>query len=126
MKKWILITITGIIIVGIAYFGIELYGLEKGASQKQIGINGTEYSQYQNAELSSFYQDFEKKITNITWTDEPPAKLSGVIFRISESKYFDIELDSIPKLYKMNINRSWNMNEVGNSKIRNIKLVEKK
>ena len=128
MKKGILITIIGIIILGIIYFGIEMYGFAKGVkedSQKQIGIKKTELSKYQNSELSVFYEDFEKEITEIIWTDEPTAKLSGVFFAISENKYYEIELDSIPESYKMNLERNWKMIEVGNSRIRNIKLVEK-
>ncbi|QSS96674.1 hypothetical protein [Psychroflexus sp. ALD_RP9] len=128
MKKGIFITIIGIIIVGITYFGIEMYGFAKGVkedSQKQIGIKKTELSKYQNAELSIFYKDFEKKITEIIWTDEPPAKLSGVILEVSENKYYEIDLDSIPELYRMNLEMNWKMSEVGNSKIRNIKLIEK-
>ena len=41
MKKGILITIIGIIIIGITYFGVEMYGFAKGVkedSQKQIVI----------------------------------------------------------------------------------------
>jgi hypothetical protein len=128
MKKGILITIIGIIVVGIIYFGIEMYGFAKGVkedSQKQIGIKKTELSKYQNAELSMFYKDFEKEITEIIWTDEPPAKLSGVILVVNENKYYEIDLDSIPELYKMNLKMNWKMSEVGNSKIRNIKLIEK-
>ena len=128
MKKGILITIIGIIVVGIIYFGIEMSGFAKGVkedSQKQIGIKKTELSKYQNAELSMFYKDFEKEITEIIWTDEPPAKLSGVILVVNENKYYEIDLDSIPELYKMNLKMNWKMSEVGNSKIRNIKLIEK-
>jgi len=128
MKKGILTTIIGIIIVGITYFGIEMYGFTKRVkedSQKQIGIKKTELSKYENIELSMFYKDFEKEITEIIWTDEPPAKLSGVILAISENKYYEIDLDSIPELYRMNLEMDWKMNEVGNSKIRNIKLIEK-
>jgi hypothetical protein len=128
MKKGIFITIIGIIIVGITYFGIEMFGFAKGVkedSQKQIGIKKTELSKYQNAELSIFYKDFEKEITEIIWTDEPPAKLSGVILEVSENKYYEIDLDSIPELYRMNLEMNWKMSEVGNSKIRNIKLIEK-
>ena len=51
-------------------------------------------------------------------------KLSGVILKIDKSKYFEIKLDSIPKLFKMSIKRNWKLNEVGNSRIRNIKMVE--
>ena len=128
MKKGILTTIIGIIIVGITYFGIEMYGFTKRVkedSQKQIGIKKTELSKYENIELSMFYKDFEKEITEIIWTDEPPAKLSGVILAISENKYYEIDLDSIPELYRMNLEMDWKMSEVGNSKIRNIKLIEK-
>ena len=128
MKKGILITIIGIIVVGIIYFGIEMYGFAKGVkedSQKQTEIKKTELSKYQNAELSMFYKDFEKEITEIIWADEPPAKLSGVILAVNENKYYEIDLDSIPELYKMNLEMNWKMSEVGNSKIRNIKLIEK-
>jgi hypothetical protein len=127
MKKGILITIIGIIIVGITYYGVEMYDFAKGVkedSQKKISIDKTEYSHYQNSKLSSFYKDFKNEITEIIWNDEPPGKLSGVMFIISENKYFEIELDSISELYKMNLEMDWKMNEVGNSKIRNIKLVE--
>jgi len=90
----------------------------------KTGIKKIEFSKYKGSELSVFYKDFEKEITEIIWNDEPPAKLSGVTFVINENKYYDIELDSIPKLFKMNLNMNWKMNEVGNSKIRNIKLIE--
>ena len=72
MKKGILITIIGIIVFGIIYFGIEKYSFAKGVkedSKKQIGIKKNELSKYQNAELSIFYKDFEKEITEIIWTD---------------------------------------------------------
>jgi len=129
MKKGILITIIGIIIIGMTYFGVEMYDFAKGVkkdSQTRSGINKTELSKYQNSELSIFYKDFEKDITEIIWTDEPPAKLSGVILVVSENKYYEIDLDSIPELYKMSLEMNWKMSEVGNSRIRNIKLIEKK
>ena len=128
MKKGILITIIGIIIVGITYFGIEMYGFAKGVkegSQIQNGIKENELSKYKNSELSIFYKDFEKEITEIIWTDEPPAKLSGVILSVSDNKCYEIDLESIPELYKMNLEMNWKMSEVGNSIIRNIKLIEK-
>ncbi len=96
----------------------------ENVSSLKKGIKKIEFSKYQGSELSVFYKDFEKEITEIVWNDEPPAKLSGVTFVINEKKYYDIELDSIPKLFKMNLNMNWKMNEVGNSKIRNIKLIE--
>ncbi len=128
MKKGILLTTIGIIVLGVIYFGIEMYGFAKGVkedSQKQIGIKKTKLSKYENTELLMFYKDFEKEITEIIWTDEPPAKLSGVILVISKNKYYEINLDSIPELYRMNLDRNWKMSEVGNSKIQNIKLIEK-
>lgn len=128
MKKGVLITIIGIIIVGITYFGIELYGFAKGIkedSQTQNGIKKNELSKYKKSELLTFYKDFEEEISEIIWTDEPPAKLSGVILSVSENKYYEIDLESIPELYKMNLEMNWKMSEVGNSKIRNIKLIEK-
>ena len=128
MKKGILVTIIGIIIVGITYFGIEIYGFAKGVkedAQKNIRTEKVELSDYKNSELLSFYEDYKNEITEIIWTDEPPANLSGVIFVTNENNYFEIELDSIPKMHKMNLERNWKINEVGNSRIRNIKLIEK-
>ena len=127
MKKGILIAIVGIIIIGITYFGIEMYGFVKGVKEdmkKNIVTEKTELSDYKNSELSSFYKDFENEITEIIWTDEPPAKLYGVIFIVSDTKYYEIELDSIPELYKVNFKLNWKMTDVGKSKIRNIKLIE--
>ncbi|MFK8061408.1 MAG: NlpC/P60 family protein [Polaribacter sp.] len=105
------------------YLGSKRYlGVE---DDKIINLIENEYLRYQNAELSLFYNDFKKEIIKTTWSDEPPGKLSGVFFRISKNKYFEIELDSIPKLYRMNLELNWEINKVGNSKIRKIKLVEK-
>jgi hypothetical protein len=125
MKKGILITVIGIIIIGIAYFGIKKYDFVKEVKSDSLKeIKKTEYSHYQNSELSLFYKNFEKEIIETIWSDEPPGKLSGVIFRIGGKKYIEIELDSIPELYKMNLALNWKIDEVGNSRIRNIKLVE--
>ena len=79
---------------------------------------------YINSELHTFYEDYKTEITEIVWSDEPPAKLSGVIFLIDEKKSIIIELDSIPENYRMNLNRNWEIENVGKSKIRNIKLVD--
>ena len=127
-QKRALITLIGLIFIAITYYGIQMYDFATGVkedSQKQIGIEKIDYSHYKNTKLSSFYKKFKKEIIEIIWSDEPPGKLSGVFFRISKNEYFEIELDSIPELYKMNLEMNWKMSEVGNSKIRNIKLIEK-
>lgn len=80
-------------------------------------------AQYKNAELTIFYNDFKEKIVEINWNDEPPAKLSGVTFSMSENKNYVILLDSIPEKYRMNLNFDWKMNEVGKSKILDIKII---
>ena len=98
--------------------------IEQIENRKSV-IKKAELSDYINSELSTFYRDFKNEITEIIWTDEPPAKLSGVIFGVSENEYYEIELDSIPELYKLNLEMNWKINEVGNSRIRNIKLIKK-
>ena len=129
MKKRALITLIGLIFIAITYYGIQMYDFAKGVkedSQKQIGIEKIDYSHYKNTKLSSFYKKFEKEIIEIIWSDEPPGKLSGVFFRISKNEYFEIELDSIPELYKMNLELEWKIKQVENSRIRDIKYIEGK
>ncbi|WP_442264562.1 hypothetical protein ACSIGC_09355 [Tenacibaculum sp. ZS6-P6] len=121
IKKGILIII-GIIIIGITYLGIKTFGYSKEITEDS---KKAKFSKYQNSELILFYKDFEKEITEIIWTDEPPIKLSGVIFKINENKYYEIELDSIPKTHKVNLERDWKIHEVGESNIRSIKLIER-
>ena len=129
MKKGVLITLIGITVIGIAYFGFEMYDFAEGVkkdSRKNLGSKKAEITDYQNSELSSFYKDYENEISEIIWTDEPPTILSGVIFKINENKYFEIDLDSIPELFQMNLERNWKLNDIGKSKIKNIQLVQKK
>jgi len=111
---------------GMTYLRHKGYDFLKTWNVHEYEMKKSDFSKYKNSELLVLYQDFKNEITEIIWTDEPPAKLSGVIFIINKKKYFEIELDSIPELYKMNLELNWKLNEVGNSRIRNIKLVEKK
>ena len=128
MKKGILTILIAILIIEIGYFGLQMFDFPmefKEDSYKNIGIEKDELSDYKNSKLILFYRDFENEITEIHWSDEPPAILSRVIFRIDEKKYIEIQLDSIPRKYKMNMEFNWKMEEVGNSTIRNIRLIEK-
>ena len=61
MKKGILITIMGIIIIGIAYFGIEMYGFAKGVKEDakkenlNAGLNAqTQFSGYPTSDKVVF------------------------------------------------------------------------
>lgn len=53
MKKNILITIIGIIIIGIAYFGIEIFDFTKGINEDPRK-NKIEFEQSYNAEITEF------------------------------------------------------------------------
>ncbi|WP_412983927.1 hypothetical protein [Pontimicrobium sp. IMCC45349] len=99
MKKGVLISIIGIIIVGITYFGIEMYGFAKGVkkdSQKQIGINKTEH-------IVQKEQIGEEKLNICKKQSE-----NGIIFETCIKKYnlFTLKSSKGDVLYKNDNNPS--------------------
>jgi len=99
MKKGVLISIIGIIIVGITFFGIEMYGFAKGVkedSQKQIGIYKTEY-------IVQKEQIGKEELTICKEQSE-----NGIIFETCLKQYdlFTLKSSAGDVLYKNNNNPS--------------------
>ncbi len=82
-----------------------------------------ETTSYIDSTLFFFYEEFETEINKITWTDEPPAKLSGVILKLRDNYYLDLTLYDIPDSERFNIDRNWEMKKIENSKIDRIRLM---
>lgn len=103
MKKGVLITIIGIIIIGIAYFRIEMFGFAKGVKE-DAQKSETELEQKPNVKLTEF-----KKGRWINTTDS----LSGI--EIKDGKwvmfYKGVETDS-SDIYDFDIRREY-MKELG-------------
>ncbi|MDX5346148.1 MAG: hypothetical protein LPJ89_04395 [Hymenobacteraceae bacterium] len=70
-----------------------------------------------SAPLYDFYKHKEKQIQNVVWMDEPPGKLSSVLFILDDENYYEIGLGEIPEKYRFNKDLKWEMSQVGNSKI---------
>jgi hypothetical protein len=101
MKKGLLISIIGIIIVGITYFGIEMYGFAKGVKEdslRQIGINKTELKVTVETE-----QTGEEVLTICKEQSE-----NGIIFETCLKKYnlFTLKSSKGDVLYKNDNNPS--------------------
>jgi hypothetical protein len=94
------------------------------ANQKKDIRNRLQQNEYQGAELQSFYADFKNQIQDITWTDEPPAKLAGVVFKLDDKTFIEVDLVEIPDSVSFNINRDWTIEKVGTSKIESLTLID--
>lgn len=77
---------------------------------------------YINKELSEFCRDFQDSIKSPIFINEPPGKLSGINFPVSDDTYFSITLYDIPDSAIFRENLNWKIKEIEDCKIKSIEL----
>ncbi len=73
-------------------------------------------------ELNELVEQLSSYDTEVAWADEPPGKLNGLFFFINDQLYIEVELVDIPKKSQLNMERTWEIDEVKSSKVHSIKI----
>ena len=76
-------------------------------------------------ELNNLHKELELYSVKILWLDEPPGKLQGVIFSITDSIFIESILFDIPENSIFDVDRLWKMDDIKRSKVHSIRLMNR-